>query len=233
MTLAEPILPSHGHPAGLSHQQARDALLRDGPNELPRQKRRTPFRIALEVLREPMLAMLLVAGGAYLLLGDKTEAAILLAFACFSILITIIQESRTENVLEALRDMAAPRAIVVRDGETLRIAGRDVVIGDILVLSQGDRISADALLVEAGELQVDESLLTGESVPVRKRAVADGEALEAEPGGDDTPLVFAGSIVTSGSDSRLSRDLNRQGCTCFGSRLTAAATASGQATGTP
>ncbi|MBU6266734.1 MAG: cation-translocating P-type ATPase [Sphingomonadales bacterium] len=190
-------LPHRRH-AGLSPQQAREALLRDGPNELPRPPRRTPFRIALEVLREPMLAMLLVAGAVYLLLGDRTEAVILLAFACFSIAITIVQESRTENVLEALRTMAAPRALVIRDGETVRVAGSEVVVGDILVLDQGDRIAADGLLLEAGDMQVDESLLTGESVPVRKRAATADAAPVAEPGGDDTPHVFAGAIVTRG-----------------------------------
>ncbi|MDE2405108.1 MAG: cation-translocating P-type ATPase [Sphingomonadales bacterium] len=187
------------HPfTGLSSQQARDGLLRDGPNELPRPPRRTPLRITLDVVREPMLAMLLVAGAVYLLLGDRTEAIILLVFACFSILVTIVQESRTENVLESLRDLAAPRALVVRDGETVRIAGRDVVVGDILVLDEGDRIAADGLLLEAAELQVDESLLTGESVPVRKRAGPDEAGVTAEPGGDDTPIVFAGAIVTHG-----------------------------------
>src|SRR5690606_37013935 len=86
---------------GLSATQVRERLDRDGPNELPRQKKRTPWRIALEVLREPMLALLLAAGVTYLLLGDKGEALILLLFACFSILLTVVQEARTENVLEA------------------------------------------------------------------------------------------------------------------------------------
>lgn len=183
---------------GLSASQARARLARDGANELPRGKRRTPLRIALEVLREPMLAMLLAAGGIYLLLGDRTEALILLMFAGLSIVITIVQESRTENVLEALRDLSAPRALVIRDGETIRIPGREVVEGDILVLEQGDRVPADALVLEARDLEADESLLTGESVAVRKRPAAEGEAEHAEPGGDDRPQVFSGSIVTRG-----------------------------------
>jgi P-type Ca2+ transporter type 2C len=145
-----------------------------------------------------MLAMLLAAGAIYLLLGDSTEALILILFAGLSIVITIIQEARTEHVLEALRDLSAPRALVIRDGETVRIPGREVVEGDILVLDQGDRIPADALLLDARELEVDESLLTGESVPVRKRPVQDGEQPQPEPGGDDRPQVFSGSIVTRG-----------------------------------
>lgn len=184
---------------GLSSSQARERFERDGPNELPRAHRRTPLRIALEVLREPMLAMLLAAGGIYLLLGDKTEATILLLFAGLSIVITIVQEARTENVLEALRDLSAPRALVIRDGDTLRIPGREVVEGDILVLDQGDRIAADALLLESRQLEADEALLTGESVPVRKRAAQEGETADVAPGGDDWPQVYSGSIVTRGS----------------------------------
>lgn len=183
---------------GLSSAQAQARLVQDGANELPRAKQRTYFRIVLEVLREPMLAMLLGAGVVYLLLGDSIEALVLTAFACFSIAATVVQEARTENVIEALRDLAAPRALVIRDGKNIRIAGRDVVEGDLLILEQGDRIAADAILIEARNLQADESLLTGESVPVSKRAAVPGDAARAEPGGDDKPQVFSGSIVTSG-----------------------------------
>jgi Ca2+-transporting ATPase len=184
--------------AGLSRSQARERLERDGPNELPKGDRRTPLRIAFEVVREPMLAMLLAAGGIYLFLGDKIEALILLLFAGLSIAITIVQEARTESVLEALRDLAAPRALVVRDGETVRIPGREVVEGDILVLEQGDRVAADAIVIEVRDLEADESLLTGESVPVRKRSADEGETPRDEPG-DDCPRVFSGSILTRGS----------------------------------
>lgn len=183
---------------GLSQAQAAEILARDGANELPRASRRTPLLIALEVLREPMLAMLLAAGIIYLVLGDRTEAVVLLLFALLSIVITIVQEARTENVLEALRDLSAPRALVIRDGETVRVPGREVVVGDILVLEQGDRVVADAGLLEARGLEADESLLTGESVPVRKRSAEPDETCTAPPGGDDLPLVFAGSIITRG-----------------------------------
>lgn len=183
---------------GLSATQVRERLDRDGPNELPRQKKRSPWRIALEVLREPMLALLLAAGLTYLLLGDTGEALILLLFACFSILLTVVQEARTENVLEALRDLSAPRALVMRDGGTVRVPGREVVQGDILVLDEGDRIAADALVLRTQGLECDESLLTGESVPVRKRSAFQEDAVAHEPGGDDLPYVFGGAIVTRG-----------------------------------
>jgi Ca2+-transporting ATPase len=186
--------------AGLAPAEAAARLAKDGPNELARAGQRSILRIALGVLREPMLALLLLGGGAYLLLGSLSEALILLAFATFSIAVTVIQEARTEHVLEALRDLSAPRALVIRGGARLRIAGRDVVRGDLLVLEQGDRIAADARLVEAHDLQADESLLTGESVPVGKiAAAARSDETAPRPGGDGLPFLYSGSLVTRGS----------------------------------
>lgn len=185
---------------GLTATEARRRLDAQGPNELPRTGRRTVPRILAEVVREPMLALLLAGGVAYMLLGDLGEALILLGFATLSIGLTVIQESRTEHVLEALRDLSAPRALVIRDGVRIRIAGREVVDGDLLVLEQGDRVAADAMLVWADDLQADESLLTGESVPVRKQAALRGEEpMSRRPGGEDQPLVYSGSLVTRGS----------------------------------
>jgi P-type Ca2+ transporter type 2C len=158
---------------GLTENDAQARLKAEGFNELPRPDRRTPLRIVLEVLREPMLALLVGAGFIYLLLGDLKEALILLAFAVMSVVITIVQEARTERVLEALRDLTSPRALVIRDGERKRIAGREVTRGDLVVLAEGDRVPADALLIDGYDLQTDESLLTGESVPVHKRVVTD------------------------------------------------------------
>jgi Ca2+-transporting ATPase len=108
-----------------------------------------------------MFMMLLAAGGIYLLLGDRGEALFLLGFVFVVIGITLAQERKTQRALESLRDLSAPRALVMRDGQAQRIAGRDVVVGDVLVLHEGDRIPADAQLV-SGQLDVDESLLTGE-----------------------------------------------------------------------
>ena len=185
---------------GLTAAAARERLAQDGPNELPRAGQRSILRIALEVLREPMLALLLAGGIAYLLLGDRVEALILLAFATFSVVVTVVQETRTEHVLEALRDLSAPRALVIRDGARVRIAGRDVVRGDLIVLEQGDRIAADAMLVAAADLQTDESLLTGESLPVGKIAsAADPTAAPHRPGGEGQPFVYSGSLVARGS----------------------------------
>ncbi len=111
--------------------------------------------------------------------------------------ITIFQERKTERALEALRDLSSPRALVIRDGEHKRIAGKEVVPGDLIVLSEGDRVPADAELLSCTNLSADESLLTGESVSVRK-ACSDGKASMARPGGDDLPFVYSGSLVVQG-----------------------------------
>ncbi len=186
--------------SGLSESEAAGRLRSEGFNELPRQGRRSFGRIVLDVLREPMLAMLLIAGLIYMALGDLQEALILVAFAGLSILITVVQESRTERALEALRDLSSPRALVIRDGVRKRIAGREVVRGDIVVLGEGDRVPADAWLVQNNGLQIDESLLTGESVPVRKVAASGTRPADAaRPGGDDLPFVWSGSLVVRGS----------------------------------
>lgn len=185
---------------GLSENEARARLAAEGYNELPRSDRRTPFKIVLEVLREPMLALLLVGGAVYLALGDLNEALVLLAFATLSIAITVVQETRTERVLEALRELTSPRALVIRGGERKRIAGREVVRGDIVVLAEGDRVPADSVLIDANDLQADESLLTGESVPVRKVALEAGRDRKFHrAGGDDLPEIFSGSLIVRGT----------------------------------
>jgi Ca2+-transporting ATPase len=181
---------------GLTPEEAAARLAAEGFNELPRASRRSPLRIMAEVLREPMLALLIAGGVVYLMLGNREEALILLAFACLSIGITVVQEARTERVLEALRDLTSPRALVIRGGERLRIAGREVARGDLIVLSEGDRVPADAHLLKAQGLSADESLLTGEAVPVRK---AVGPVLSARPGGEDQPLVYSGSLIVRGT----------------------------------
>jgi Ca2+-transporting ATPase len=185
---------------GLREADVQARLKTEGYNELPRPDRRTLLRIVLEVVREPMLALLLGGGVIYLALGDLKEALILVVFATMSIVITVVQETRTERVLEALRDLTSPRALVIRDGGRKRIAGREVVRGDVIVLSEGDRVPADAVLVQSHDLQIDESLLTGESVPVRKIASAKvAPSKDRRPGGDDLPYVFSGSLVVRGT----------------------------------
>ncbi|HEX5307406.1 MAG TPA: cation-translocating P-type ATPase [Dyella sp.] len=152
---------------GLSRDEAARRLAAQGLNVLPGGERKSLWRIALGVLAEPMFLMLLVAGGIYLALGDRAEAMFLLASVLFVIGITLAQQRKTQRALEALRELSAPRALVIRDGTELRVPGVEVVVGDLLVLHEGDRIAADAHLLD-GQLDVDESLLTGEPVPVSK-----------------------------------------------------------------
>jgi Ca2+-transporting ATPase len=185
-------------PTGLTNLAAQARLTQDGANEIPRAGKKSLLGIIMNVLREPMLALLLVGGIAYLLLGDLTEALILLAFATFSVAVTVVQETRTEHVLEALRDLSAPRARVIREGVHSRIAGRDIVRGDLIVLGQGDRVAADAVLIEATDLQADESLLTGESMPVDKAVDRDG-AVEPRPVDQDQSCLYSGSLIVRGS----------------------------------
>ncbi len=192
---------THGD-EGLSQAEATARLQRDGPNELPQDQRRHLPRIVWDAVREPMLQLLLAAGFIYLLLGNLAEALILLGFAVLNVLMVVVQEARTESALAALRELVSPQALVWRDGSKIRIVARELVAGDVICLAEGERVPADAVLLEATSLQADEALLTGESVPVRKLAGA-GQAVEAVPGGEDSPFVWAGSLITSGSGTAL------------------------------
>ena len=182
---------------GLSHTEAVVRLKLEGANELPVAGKRNLLGITLEVLREPMFLLLVVAGAIYLLLGDVSDALMLLGFVCVVMSITIYQEYKTERVLEALRELTSPRALVIRDNVEQRIAGREVVRGDVLILTEGDRVPADAVLLSCNHFSADESLLTGESVAVRKIAQADASVM-MPPGGDDLPFVYSGTLVVQG-----------------------------------
>ena len=183
--------------AGLSEDAAWLNIQEDGPNEIASQEKRGLLAIVFEVVREPMFLMLVAAGALYLVMGSPGDALMLLGFVFVVMGITIVQERRTERALDALRDLSSPRALVIRGGVRRRVAGRDVARGDILVLSEGDRVPADAIVRRAINLSVDESLLTGESAPVRKTSSAEAKELE-RPGGDDLPSVFSGTLVTAG-----------------------------------
>jgi len=183
---------------GLTSQEAGNRLETYGPNTLPDPERRNVARIAWEVVRQPMFALLLGGGAIYLVLGEPVDAVVLALFATLSVSISIVQETRSEHVLESLRDLASPRALVIRDGERKRIAGGEVVPGDILILAEGDRVPADAILIDGHDVLADESLLTGESVPVRKRASAD-ETGWGPAGGEDLPYVFSGTLIARGA----------------------------------
>ena len=183
--------------AGLSEAEVSERLALDGYNELPSTGKRSIFSTAFDVIREPMLLLLVSCGAVYLILGDVQEALMLLGFVFFVMGLTLYQERKTENALEALRDLSSPRALVIRDGAERRIAGREVVQGDIIIVNEGDRVPADAILLSCLNLSVDESLLTGESVPVRK-SDNETDGTEVHPGGDDFPFIYSGTLVVQG-----------------------------------
>ena len=175
---------SHSDGPGLDQATAAARLLSEGANEIGPHEGRSLWGIALEVAREPMFVLLLVSGGIYWALGEPREALALLGFVLLIMAITIGQERRTDNTLLALRDLSSPRALVMRDGQARRIAGRDVVRGDLMMLAEGDRVPADGDVLQAHELALDESLQTGESEAV------------AKPAGRSA--VFAGTLVVRG-----------------------------------
>ncbi len=168
---------------GLDEAEARRRLAADGPNTLPSGARQGVLAIGWKVATEPMFLLLIGAASVYLVLGDVREALVLAASIVVVLAITVVQERRTERALEALRDLSSPRALVLREGREIRIAGAEVVRGDLLVLREGDRVPADAAVLEAHDLALDESLLTGESVPVARAA--------------GTP-VYSGTLVVRG-----------------------------------
>ncbi len=185
-------------PPGLDEAEAARRLALHGPNELPTPGTRSWGEVVRGVLREPMFLMLLAAAGLYLLVGDPVEGLILSLFACLTVGLVILQELRGESALAALRDLSAPTARVRREGRDRVVPAREVVPGDVLVLGEGDRVAADAVAREAPALTVDESLLTGEGVPVRK-AATDGEAFVDERyGGDDRSELYASTLVVGG-----------------------------------
>ncbi len=189
-----------GKQQGLSAATAAARQRDEGFNELPSSRPRSLLAIAWGVVREPMFLLLVACGVIYLLLGDPEEALMLMGFVVVVMGITLYQERKTERALESLRDLSSPRASVIRDGQQTRIAGRDVVRGDLLILREGDRVPADAWLLQSTNLSLDESLLTGESVPVRKQPAETREPPPGSmrPGGEDTPGLFSGSLVVQG-----------------------------------
>lgn len=191
---------SHEFPlsAGLSAREAAWCLEREGPNELPRERPRGLGATAWSVVREPMILLLLAAAAISILLADPLEALVLVLSVVFVAVISLYQQRKSENALAALRQLSAPRALVVRDGLPTRVAGREVVVGDLVVLSEGDRVPADGLVLRGSHLAVDEAALTGESMPVSKEAASAGDASLGSPGGEGTPWVFSGTLVVRG-----------------------------------
>jgi len=182
---------------GLSEKEVAIALEKFGYNELLKSKKYNFFKILFEIIKDPMFVLLILGGLLYLALGDKQEAIMLLAFVFLIIGVSFVQQNKTEKALDKLKDLSTPKTLVIRNGETLKIFSREVVPGDLIIISEGDYVTADAYIIENYDVMINESLLTGESVPVRK-TVFNGEKIKIIPGGDNLPAVFSGTIVTRG-----------------------------------
>jgi Ca2+-transporting ATPase len=187
----------HPLPPGLTTEEANIRLASDGPNALPEGKRRTPFAVLLGVASEPMFLLLMVSSALYFALGSVHEALTLCASFVVILVIAAVQEGRTEHALDALRDLSSPRARVLRDGRVRTLPARDLVRGDVVTLTEGDRVPADMIARDGTILSIDESLLTGESAPVTKQCSADAETLGV-PGGDHGSSLYSGTLVVSG-----------------------------------
>lgn len=179
----------------LTDSEATSRLSLYGPNELPGSKNRRGLKILLDVVREPMIFFLLVCAGLYFFLGDKTEAFFLLGSVGVIVGINLFQQSKTEKAIQALKDLSSPMALVVRNGAIKRIPGREVVLGDLVILKEGDRVPADGLLLDENNLLIDESLLTGESLPVSKYPAQKKPQTESATKPDH---VYAGTMVIRG-----------------------------------
>jgi len=183
---------------GLTDAEAAERLKVHGENVLQSSKPRSFLAIAFGTVREPMFLLLLGCGALYLALGDIGEASLMMSAILAVIGITIVQERRTERTLDALKDLSSPRALVIRGGVRKRIAGKNVVPGDLVVIAEGDRVPADGFLVSAKSLKINESLLTGESVPVEK-AEWDGKSSFELKGGDESPFAYSGALAVQGA----------------------------------
>jgi Ca2+-transporting ATPase len=181
---------------GLSTAEAQARLGRDGPNVLPSEGTRSPLRVLVDIVKQPMFLLLIAAAALYLSLGDAAEGFVLLGATVFVIAITLIQESRTERALAALHALASPRSQVLRDGVVVGLPARELVAGDIIRIAEGDRVPADAILRVGVSVAADESLLTGESVAVAKHSDTATSELDA-PGGRPSGL-YSGTLLVSG-----------------------------------
>jgi Ca2+-transporting ATPase len=183
-------------PSGLDPEEAGRRLAESGPNELQAARRLSPWTLLAAQFRNVLIIILLVATALSAFLGHAVESVVITVIVLFAVLLGFVQEYRAERAIEALRRMAAPGATVIRAGNEIEVAARDVVPGDVLLLRTGDRIAADARLIEAVNLQVQEAALTGESVPVEKRTEAVAGADLAI--GDRRNMVYAGTAATYG-----------------------------------
>jgi len=185
-------------PTGLGSDEAARRFALDGPNALPAGTRRSWSLLVWQAAREPMFLLLFAAGLLYLILGELHEGLLMFALVLATLGMTLYEEGKAERALDALRDLSTPRALVVRDGHRLQVDSRQVVVGDLCVIGEGDRVPADGVLVAGQDIQADESLLSGESEPVSKSPGAPAATQAAKPGMDAPSFMFSGTLVVRG-----------------------------------
>jgi Ca2+-transporting ATPase len=182
--------------SGLSQSEAAERLAKYGPNEIQAAHRISPWEILLEQFKNVLILILLGATAISFFLGHGVESIVIAVIVLFAVGLGFVQEYRAERAIEALRQMAAPTATILRDGQEMKIPAREVVPGDVVILHTGDRVPADGRLIESINLQIEEAALTGESVPVEKHT--DPLPTQDLPVGDRRNMVYAGTAATYG-----------------------------------
>lgn len=182
---------------GLSHSEAKKRLSAEGPNDIAQERAVPAWRILLNQFKSPLVLVLITASVISFALGEQTETAIILIVVFLSGLLAFVQEYRSERALRSLRKKLTRRAMVIRDGASHRIDARDLVIGDIVELDLGTVVAADLRLFRIEDLEIDESSLTGESVPVPK--TVEIVAGEHDAPQEQTNMAFLGTHVVQGS----------------------------------
>lgn len=180
---------------GLSHKDAKDRLEKNGYNQLKEAPKKTSFALFLETFKDAMVIVLLVVAVIQIVMGSYVESLVILAVLLMNSVVSVIQAKKAEGSLDALKNLSAPDAKVIREGKEMSIPAKEVVVGDVVILEAGDYVPADGRLLDAGSLKVDEGMLTGESVPTEKNLEIISEIV---PIGDRNNMVFSGTIVTYG-----------------------------------
>ena len=180
---------------GLTSKEAQKRLLEYGENTLSAKKKSGPLKIFLGQFRDLMVIILLISTVLSVMMGEITEAITIIAIVLLNAVLGFVQEYRTEKTLEALKEMAAPAAQVIRDGEVVSVPASQMVVGDVFLLKAGDRVPADALILSSTNLYADESLLSGESEPVEKHPA---KTLETDFGPGKLEAVYMGTVITKG-----------------------------------